>query len=142
MDNRYKITLSNDHIYKEIELAPDAHRIKVGTQVDCDVRLRKDMFFDQIELTFVKTGTDWAVHCSDSLYLTVGDIRKLVTKRLAHGDSLQVKYQESDHFVFTLDFVIDFDDGKKKYERVINLAGRSAVTIGCANSNNIVLGSS
>lgn len=142
MDNRYKITLSNDHIYKEIELAPDAHRIKVGTQVDCDVRLRKDMFFDQIELTFVKTGTDWAVHCSDSLYLTVGDIRKLVTKKLAHGDSLQVKYQESDHFVFTLDFVIDFDDGKKKYERVINLAGRSAVTIGCANSNNIVLGSS
>ncbi|MBR2058905.1 MAG: hypothetical protein IJ982_08360 [Fibrobacter sp.] len=37
MDNRYKITLSNDHIYREIELSPDLHRVKVGTGVDCDV---------------------------------------------------------------------------------------------------------
>ena len=142
MDNRYKITISNDHIYKEIELPIEIHRIKVGTGVDCDIRLRKDLFFEQIELTFVKTGTEWTVHCSDSLYLTVGDIRKLVTTKLVHGDSLQVKYQESNHFVFTLDFVIDFDDGRKKYERVIDLEGRPVITIGCSNSNNIVLGSS
>jgi len=45
--------------------------------VDCDVRLRKELFFDQIDLTFVKTGTEWAVHCSDSLYLTEGDKTEL-----------------------------------------------------------------
>lgn len=142
MDNRYKVTLSNDHIYKEIELSNDMHRIKVGTQVDCDIRLRKELFFGQIELTFVKSGTEWTVNCSDSLYLTVGDVRKFVTKKLTHGDSLQVKYQDSNHYVFTLDFVIDFYDGRKKYERAVDLTGRSAITIGCANSNNIVLSSS
>lgn len=141
MDNRYKITLSNDHIYKEIELSPDIHRVRVGTGVECDVRLRKELFFDQIELTFVKTETDWTVHCADSLYLTVGDIRKLVTKKLVHGDSLQVKYQESDHFVFDLDFLIDFDDGKRKYERIIDLSGRSTIAIGCNKVNDIVLSS-
>ena len=46
--NRYKITLSSNTIYKEIELAPDAQQFKVGTGVDCDIRLRKEFFFGQI----------------------------------------------------------------------------------------------
>ena len=37
--NRYKITLSSNTVYKEIELTPDAQQIKVGTGVDCDIRL-------------------------------------------------------------------------------------------------------
>ena len=32
--NRYKITLSSNTVYKEIELAPDAQQVKVGTGVD------------------------------------------------------------------------------------------------------------
>lgn len=138
--NRYKITLSSNNIYKEIELAPEAQQVKVGTGVECDVRLRKELFFGQIELLFVKNGTDWSVHCSDNLYLTVGDIRKLMTKNLTHGDLLEVKYQESDNFVFSLDFLIDFDDGKKKYERVIDVANITKLTIGSSPSFNIALG--
>ena len=70
MNSRYKIILSSNNIYKEIELAPDAQHVKVGTGVDCDIRLRKEFFFGQIELLFIKNGTEWAVHCSDNLYLT------------------------------------------------------------------------
>ena len=141
MESRYKIILSNDHIYKEIELAPNAQRIKVGTNVDCDIRLRKELFFEQIELTFIKNGETWSVQCSDGLYLTVGDIRKLVSKNLRHGESLQVKYQESDIFIFALDFFIDFDDGKRKYERVIDAAKSAAITIGYAPNANIQISS-
>ncbi|MGM9603394.1 MAG: type VII secretion protein EssC [Faecousia sp.] len=115
--------------------------MKVGTGVDCDIRLRKDLFFGQIEILLVRTDATWAVYCSDNLYLTAGDIRKFVTKKLSHGDSLEVKYQETDNFVFSLDFLIDFDDGKRKYERCVHVAGVSAISIGCAKSNNIVLGS-
>ncbi len=141
MANRYKITLSSNHIYKEIELAPDAQQVKVGTGVDCDVRLRKELFFGQIELLFVKNGEEWAVHCSENLYLTVGDIRKLMTKNLVHGDSLEVKYQESDNVVFSVDFLIDFDDGKTRYERIIDIADAGILTIGSDPSCSIVLGS-
>ena len=56
--NRYKITLSSNTVYKEIELAPDAQQIKVGTGVDCDIRLRKELFFGQIELLFVQFVTN------------------------------------------------------------------------------------
>lgn len=44
MNLRYKIILSNNNFYKEIELTEDLQQIKVGTGVDCDVRLRKELF--------------------------------------------------------------------------------------------------
>ena len=79
------------------------------------------------------------VYCSDNLYLTVGDIRKLMTKNLVHGDLVKVQYQESGNVVFSLEFLIDFDDGKKKYERIIDAQGISTITIGSDPSNTIVL---
>ena len=51
---RYKVTLSSNTVYKEIELASDSQQVKVGTGVDCDIRLRKELFFGQIELNFIK----------------------------------------------------------------------------------------
>ena len=128
--DRYKVIISNNNIYKEIELAPDVHQVKVGTGIDCDIRLRKELFFGEIELLFVKNENKWSVHCSDDLYLTVGDVRKLITKNLFHGDTLEIKYQESNNLVFTMDFLIDFDDGKNKYDRIINISGTSKLTIG------------
>ena len=141
MNSRYKIILSSNNIYKEIELAPDAQHVKVGTGVDCDIRLRKEFFFGQIELLFIKNIKEWAVNCSDNLYITVGDIRKLMTKSLIHGDVLQVKYQESDNIVFSLEFLFDFDDGKRKYERIIDIAGTTSITLGSDPSCAFVLGS-
>lgn len=141
MDSRYKIIVSNKNIYREIELAPDAKEVKLGTGVNCDVRLRKDLFFGQVELTFIKGENGWNVLSSDNLYLTVGDVRKMMTMNLHHGDILFVKYQESDNDVFSIEFLIDFDNGKKKYERAISLSSVSSFTIGSSTSSNIVIGS-
>lgn len=142
MENRYKITLSNHNLYKEIELTPEMTQIKVGTGVECDIRLSKDLFFGQIELLFVKNGTDWSIHCSDNLYLAVDDVRKLMTKNLTHGDTLEVKYQDSDNFVFALDFLIDFDGEKRKYERIIDISTAPSLTIGTATNCNICINGS
>lgn len=142
MNTRYKIILSNNHIYREIELSPEAHQVKVGTGVDCDVRLRKDLFFGAIELVFIKTDSQWSVYCADNLYLTAGDIRKFATKKLVHGDVLQIKYQETDNLVFSVDFLIDFNDGKRKYDRCVNVEGAGVINIGSARGNHLVLGSS
>lgn len=138
--NRYKITLSSNTVYKEIELAPDAQQVKLGTGVDCDVRLRKELFFGQIELLLVRNGDGWSIRCSDNLYLTVGDVRKLMTKKLVHGDTLEIKYQDSDNLVFTMEFLIDFDDGMKKYERMIDASAASKLTIGAYSDCNISIG--
>ena len=141
MQNRYKVIISNRFLYREVELAADAQRMVVGTGIDCDVRLHKGLFFEPVELIFLKGETGWSLICSDNMYLTVGDIRKLVTKKLEHGDTLEVKYQQSNNLVFNVEFVIDFDDGKRKYERAIDLAGAGSITIGADKSCSISLGS-
>ena len=139
MDKRYKIILSNQNLYKEIELAPDMQRVVVGTDVDCDVRLRKELFFGNVELQFVKNEQEWTVVCSDNLYLTVGDVRKLATKKLSHGETLEIKYQESDNLVVNLDFLIDFDDGKTQYNRIVDVTQLPTITIGNHPQANITL---
>ncbi|MBE5872844.1 MAG: type VII secretion protein EssC [Lachnospiraceae bacterium] len=139
MDSRYKIILSNNNLYKEIELSPDMQIAKVGTSVECDFRLHKDFFFGQIELIFTKSNNGWSVICSDNLYVTVGDVRKFATKQLEHGDILEVRYQDSDNHVFSLEFLLDFDNGKRKYERVIDVLGCNNLSIGTATNCNIVL---
>lgn len=137
MSDRFKVILSNKNIYKEVELPPENNTLFMGTSIECDVRLRKDLFLDRIELNFKKDGNDWNVFCSDNLYLTIGDARKLMTKRLCHGDIINIKYQDSDNIVATLEFLIDFDNGKNKYDRKIDVSDKQIVTIGSNPGNNI-----
>ena len=139
MDSRYKIILSSNNVYKEVDLSPEAKEVKVGTGVECDVRLRRELFFGQIELSFVKTGSQWSVNCSDGLYITVGDVRKLMTKKLQHGDTLEVKYQDSDIQLFTLSFTLDFDYENKKYDTEIDISGFEHISIGGGNGANIAI---
>lgn len=138
-ERRYKIIISNKNIYREIELTKDTENLKVGTDVDCEVRLHKNIFFEKIELSFIKNGEEWSVICSDNLYLTVGDIRKLMTMSLSHGDTFEVRYQESNNLAFNVSFLIDFDNGKRKYERIVDISSRQVITIGALSSDNIVL---
>ena len=77
MENRYKIILSGNQIYKEAELPADMERVTVGTGIDCTVRLRRDLFFESIQIEFVKESGGWRATCSDNIYFTEGDIRKL-----------------------------------------------------------------
>lgn len=141
MDNRYKVIISNKNLYKEADLAADAEEVKVGTGIDCAVRLYRELFFGKIELSFIKTNGRWSVLCSDELYLSFGgnDVRKLMTAGLEHGDLLEVRYQESDNLVFTLEFLIDFDSGNRKYERIIDLGAMPSIRIGAGNACNISL---
>lgn len=137
MNSRYKLIISSKNLYKEIELASTDGEVKVGTSPECTVRLRKELFFSPIELTLQRSGDEWSIICSDNLYFTIGDVRKLLTKQLVHGDELFVKYQDSDNDVFALSFMIDFDYAKKDYDIEIDIAGKSQVKIGGAQDSSI-----
>ena len=141
MQSRYKVIIANKLLYREVELSSDAQRLVVGTDVGCDVRLHKSLFFEPVQLHFVRDHDSWSVICSDNLYLSAGDVRKLITRKLVHGDVLETKYQNSGQTLFTVEFLIDFDDGKRRYERCIDISGRSAVSIGACRGRDIVLSS-
>lgn len=141
MVSRFKAIISNRNIYKEVDLLPEVAQLKVGTETDCDFRLRKDLFFEKIELSFINNGDFWSVVCSDNLYIDSGDLRKMLTKKLAHGEVFGIKYQESNNDVFSIEFVIDFDNGQRRYERAIDISALPIIRIGTDPSNHIVINS-
>lgn len=141
MDYGYVIKISSKKIYKEIQLPIECKLMRIGTDISCDVRLYKEDFFEsfQLDLSF-KNGT-WQLVCSDNVYIDAGDVRKLVSTSLKHGDTFTVKYQNSDQEVFKAEFLYDFDNGKKNYDRIIDVSGVSNIVIGSASNSNIVLNS-
>ncbi|MGN0027795.1 MAG: type VII secretion protein EssC [Clostridium sp.] len=139
MNNKYKIVISNRNLYREIELPVDAKTYKVGTSIDCDFRIHKELFFEEIQLIFTNNNHKWSVMCSDNTYITIGDTRRLFTKELEHGDNFIIKYQESNNYVFNIEFTIDFDSKNTEYERKIEIGNKSRISIGASSENNIVL---
>lgn len=137
MYNRYKIIISNKNVYKEIEIAPEVEKIVIGTSLDADVRLRKELFFGTIQLFFQRVNNNWNVTCSDNVYFNLGDPRKLVNLTLSHGTEAKVCYQESDNDALFFEFIIDFDHKKKNYDMEIFIDNAVEIMIGGDTSCSI-----
>lgn len=139
MDDRYKVIISNKNLYKEIEIAPDSELFTVGTDIECDVRLRKELFFMPIKLIFTKLDNKWNVMCSDGLYLASDDLKKLLKIELVHGNEVKVRYDDSDSDVLDLYFILDFDYQKKDYRRQLDILGMVQIKIGGTQDSQIML---
>lgn len=130
MRTRYKVTISNRNIYEEIDLGVDDEVVSIGTSVDADIRLRKEFFFESINIDFRKINDNWSVIAADNIYFNLGDARKLMSLQLEHGMNFKVCYQDSDNEVFLVEFMIDFEYEKKNYDREIQLNGINSIRIG------------
>ncbi|SEQ34068.1 DNA segregation ATPase FtsK/SpoIIIE, S-DNA-T family [Lachnospiraceae bacterium NE2001] len=139
MLNQYKVTISNNKLYKEIDLPIEAATYSIGTTVDSDYRLRRDFFFSDIKLVFMNDGGNWSMMCSDNIYISLDDARKMLNVRLNHGDGIDVRYQDSDNTVFRLEFGVDFDSRIKDFERKIDISNKKSVFIGTGKNNNIII---
>lgn len=130
MNERYKVVLSSRNLYKEIEITSERKSLAVGTAMDSEVRLRKELFFGEILLKFQLMDGVWNVLCSDNLYFDVGDVRKMMSLRLEHGAAAKVCYQSSDHEALMLEFGIDFDYEEKNYDRRILIEDLEQLVVG------------
>lgn len=138
MDREYKLIITGRNLYKEIELEGETNQLKIGTDVSCDVRLQREDFFEKIELLLIKRDVSWVVICCDNLYMTIGDVRKLMTRQLKMGDVLEVKYQSSNNTALALEFYIDFDRNIA-YERCIDIREKEEISIGDKSSCDIII---
>ena len=143
MEQRYRIIITAKNTYKEIEVSENDRRIRFGTESFCDVRVRKDAFFEPIELEFTKDDKNsWSVVCSNNLYIYKDEVSKLMTTTILHGSKLNINYQSSMSFALKVEFYIDFDYEIKDYNRRIDISGLSQFTIGSQTGCNIVLSGS
>lgn len=139
MQNGYIIKIYNRLLYKEIQLPSDVDSFKIGINKSCDVRFYRDQFFEDFELYLSRKNNHWNILCSDNLYIDAGDVRKIITKDLSHGDLFSVKYRNSESEMFRFEFLLDFDSEKKDYDRAIDISGVGAFSIGNTASADIVI---
>ena len=142
MEQRFKLTIYSKSIYKEIELLPDVTQMKIGTTIACDVRLRKELFFEDFGILLSRNNDAWTIQTTQNVYLDFGGSRKKWTQIIAHGDEFAIKYNNSDTELFKGRFYVDFDYENKNYERIIDISGQKKIVIGAAPSANIQLHSS
>ena len=133
------VKITGQNIYNEAQLATSMTAYSVGTRIESDLRFRKDFFFEEFELSFRNQNGKWSITCSDNIFLDFGDIRKLATKQLNHGDIFSVKYQESGNEIFKIEFLLDFDNEEKDYTRIVDIQNIERIVIGAPDGANIHL---
>lgn len=139
MEFGYVLKITNKNMYKEIQLPCNTQHFRVGTFPESDLRLYKDDFFEQFDMDFICVKNQWKVTCSDNIYFDVGDVRKLLSCNLKHGDVITVRYQESALDVFKMEFLFDFDNTDQLYDCKFDLSMVNEFQIGDTQDCNIIL---
>ena len=139
MEYQYKIIVSNRNIYKEFEISAEMERVRLGTTSACEFRLNQDAFFESIEMELEKKNDQWEIVSIDTTYISRGDMRKLLSTELKHGDILSVRYAISGDEVFELRFMIDFETKVPDYNWFVELSEKAAIIIGDDASSDLVI---
>ena len=139
MEYGYIVKLSNKNLYKEIQIPYNYERMGVGMDIDCDVRLYKDVFFDKFRLDFSKEDGCWQVVCSDNVYIDEGNVIKKMMTVLDHGSVFKIRYRDSDNEVVQVEFMFDFDNENKNYDCQIDIGTSRSVVVGGGENYDISL---
>lgn len=137
MEYQYKVVVSNRNVYKEFEITQDMQVVRLGTTSGCEFRLNQDVFFNKIELELEKKGEEWTMSCSDSVYISRGDMRKLLSTELKHGDVLSLRYGQLGEEAFELRFMINFDAQVPFFNWYVEMGDKQEFTIGDSNHCDI-----
>lgn len=128
----------NQTFYKEFEIPAELERVKLGSTSNCEFRLNSDFFFEDIEISLEKKE-NWNILCSDNLYISRGDVRKLLFSELTHDDVVNICYVNSGEVAFEIRFLIDFGSDGTDYSLKIDLSQISELSIGDKSGANIEL---
>lgn len=139
MDYQYKIIVSNRTVYREFEITKDMERVRLGTTVACEFRLNPDSFFMPIVLELERIDGVWNLGCQDSVYISTGDMRKLLSTELLHGDVLSLRYTDSGDEAFELRYMIDFESVTPNYDWKVDLRSMENLSIGTDTGCDIML---
>lgn len=138
---KYRLNLSFPGLYREVELLEGtAAPTVIGTTRNCNIRLAREIFFRDFELT-MSAGTDgrWDLLCSENCYISQNGVLKLHRLTLAHGDSFVICYQNGDAELCRGEFLRDFETVGGSYYRYISLAQLGGIAIGATPGCQLIL---
>lgn len=139
MNYQYKVIVRNRTVYKEFEIHPELKKVKLGTTANCEFRVDPEAFFESFELELDYQDQNWGILCTDTVYLSTGDMRKLISTEIRHGDVLSVRYASSGDEVFELRFMIDFDAKIQRFDARVRLQENVQLLLGGDSGCNLLL---
>lgn len=141
MENEYKIVLSNGKFYEELFVNKTSKPIYIGTMDGCDVLLDRDIYAPFCVLIYLNPQGSWEIDCDDNVYIADEGIIKQVTRLLTHGDDFEIKYNLNNKTALKLSFVINFEQEKQDFRRVIEIDdySKSKILVGGTENYDICL---
>lgn len=122
-----KVVLMVKHQFTEIVLRPE---MCIGTGVHCQVRLQRDHFFDAFQVQFVKQTDGWCLVCGETVYVTVGGVKKKEIYLSRHGQECVVKYERFNLEVCRIMFMPQVPDRVPEYNAYISVDSQDVWVIG------------
>lgn len=139
MRENYKIILTGNNLYQEFTLTEESKPvIRIGNIKGCDIRFRKELFFEEFSIKIRKTDTGWAVEDEKNTFITQDEIAKIYSREMKHGDELWIKSQRSIP-LFQLLFSIDFDKEIRNFQCEIDISQVNEFQIGGTEDCHISL---
>lgn len=126
--HNFKLIIYGRNIYREEVLNNQFEVIKLGTTVDCDIRFNENIFLKSFKIKFLRNNDLWTIVCDENTEIH-SHKKILKSKELYNGDSISIKYTQTDINIFNIDYLVDFDV-IQNYDRIINISNLSQIKIG------------
>lgn len=133
----YKIILSANQFYQEIELTDQKPDFKIGTRPGCDIRIGENMVSEEFEI-MVCNHQGWQLKSSENAVFRTGEWEPTNNHILERGDKVSVCFQSSGEYILTLFYNVDFPIRNRNYDLKIRYAGKSEFTIGNGKQDIVI----
>ncbi len=137
MENRYKLLLFGQNLYREAALSPDSSEIRIGTVLGCQIRFPKH--FCDFEILVQRDARGWNLTAVKGVYFCEAQHQKKYTIRPVHGTTFAVCYEDYGTELFRCFFSLDFEYENKQFDQRIHLSGMETIHIGANPASHIVL---
>lgn len=139
---KYRLTIQNKNIFKEVHVSADALCLKIGTVPDSDIRLKKENFSVPIELSLQLIGNQWHIQCIESLYISsLGKEEVKQDVPIQHGAFLKIFDTKSNDYILSISFLYDFDLSNFVFDTIVDIRSLNKLIIGNEKGAQIFLSS-
>ncbi len=135
----HRLILTGGGLYRELELTEDVVRVAIGTEMGSDMRFQALDFFEPFSFCVTRSDAGWQIECGEGVYVSGGDVRKLMVCPLTPGGQVSVRYRSSNAELLRVRLAYSFRAAPKNYDRFVSFANLSSVTLGGTNGAQIQL---
>ena len=138
---QYKAEVYFNGYYKEIELRNGTDSaVSIGTSKGSNVRLDRDRFFCDVDLTIYSTeGGIWKISCGNDIYLSKNDSVRHHILSLVHGKECSVHYEDGGACICRILFLREFASEGEHLFKYIDLSKLSEIHLGASNDCQILI---